>query len=105
MADIEPPVSAQEQATPARPTLMDLSYEGLRPLVPGVMHGVPRILLDAGTPYFMLQRPSYSDNFLATDLRKMAAPGGVSQHAPEVRQAIFESFEKHPQLLQHYLRT
>ena len=84
---------------------MDLSYEGMRPRVPEVLHGVPRILLESGTPYFMLQRPSYSDNFLATDLRKIAAPGGISQHTPEVRQAVFESFEKHPQLLQHYLRT
>ena len=107
VADLEPPVYAQEQAIKARPvrTLMDLTYEGMRPRVPTVMHGVPRILLEAGLPHFMLQLPSYSDDFLKTDLTSIAPPGGVSKHSPEVRQVVFESFEKHPELLQHYLRS
>lgn len=77
----------------------------MRPRLPTVMHGAPRILLEAGLPYFMLQLPSYADEFLVKDLKSIAAPGGVSKHSPEVRQVVFESFEKHPELLQHYLRS
>ena len=84
---------------------MDLTYEGMRPRIPTVLHGVPRILLEAGLPYFMLQLPSYSDKFLVSDLKKIAPPGGASKHSPEVRQVVFESLEKHPELLQHYLRS
>lgn len=98
------PGSPTIKARPVR-TLMDLTYEGMRPRVPTVMHGVPRILLEAGLPHFMLQLPSYSDDFLKTDLTSIAPPGGVSKHSPEVRQVVFESFEKHPELLQHYLRS
>ena len=104
-ADIEPPVETQEQHMAPRPSLVDLSYEGMRPILPTVMHGAPRILLESGLPFFMLQRPSYSDEFLLKDLKAIAPPGGASQHSPEVRQAVFESFEKHPQLLQHYLES
>ena len=102
IADIEPPAEAQEQQRETRPSLMDLTYEGMRPRLPTVLHGAPRILLEAGLPFFMLQRPSYSDEFLLKDLKAIAPPGGASQHSPEVRQAVFETFEKHPQLLQHY---
>ena len=106
IVDIEPPEAAREQAIPARPrSVLDLSYEGMRPRVPTVLHGIPRILLESGIPYFMLERPSYSDNFLVSDLKKVVPPGGSSKHVPEVRQAIFDSFEQHPELLQHYLRT
>ena len=90
---------------PPRPEAVDFTYETLVPLVPRVLHGVPRILLEAGMPFFMLQTPSYSDNFLLTDLKHIAQPGGMSKHHPEVRRAVFDSFEKHPRLLQHYLRT
>ena len=93
--DIEPP----------RPEAVDFTYDSLVPLVPRVLHGIPRILLEAGQPFFMLQTPSYSDNFLLTDLKHIAQPGGMSKHHPEVRRAVFDSFEKHPRLLQHYLRT
>ena len=103
--DIEPPVQAVEQATVTRPSnIVELSYEGMRPRLPTVMHGAPRILLEAGLPHFMLQLPSYSDDFLLKDLKKVARPGGASNHSPEVRQVVFESFEKHPALLQHYLQ-
>ena len=103
--DIEPPVQAIEQTQPTRPSLMDISYDGMRPRVPTVMHGAPRILLEAGLPYFMLQLPSYSDDFLVKDLKSIAKPGGAANHSAEVRQVVFESFEKHPELLQHYLHA
>ena len=104
--DVEPPEESREQAVPARPrSILDLTYEGMRPRLPHVLHGIPRIQLDAGLPYFMLQRPSYSDNFLLSDLKKVVPPGGVSKHVPEVRQAIFDTLEKHPDLLEHYLKT
>ena len=93
--DIEPP----------RPEAVDFTNDTLVPLVPRVLHGIPRILLEAGMPFFMLQTPSYSDNFLLTDLKHIAQPGGMSKHHPEVRRAVFDSFEKHPSLLQHYLQT
>ena len=80
-------------------------YDRLVPRIPTVLHGAPRILLEAGAPFFMLRPPSYSDDFLLTDLKRVAAPGGMSEHHPEVRQAVFDSFEKHPRLLQHYLRS
>ena len=90
---------------PARPSMNDIVYDTLRPRVPTVLHGAPRILLESGAPFFMLQSPSYSDNFLLTDLTRTVDPGGMSKHHPEVRKAVFDSFEKHPRLLQHYLRT
>ena len=90
---------------PARPSMTDIVYETLQPRVPRVLHGIPRILLESGAPYFMLESPSYSDDFLLTDLKRIAEPGGMSQHHPEVRRVVFDSFEKHPPLLQHYLRT
>ena len=93
--DIEPP----------RPEAVDFTYDTLVPLVPRVLHGAPRILLEAGAPFFMLQTPSYSDSFLLTDLKRVADPGGMSNHHPEVRRAVFDTFEKHTRLLQHYLRT
>jgi hypothetical protein len=102
--DIEPPVQAVEHATVTRPSLVEMSYDSMRPRLPTVMHGAPRILLEAGLPHFMLQLPSYSDEFLLKDLKKVARPGGAANHSAEVRQVVFESFEKHPALLQHYLQ-
>ena len=102
--DIEPPVQV-ELVSHERPSLMDISYDGMRPRVPTVMHGAPRILLEAGLPYFMLQLPSSSDDFLVKDLKSIAKPGGAANHSAEVRQVVFESFEKHPELLQHYLHS
>ena len=83
----------------------DFVYDRMQPIVPRVLHGTPRILLEAGMPYFMLQSPSYNDAFLLTDLKRIPTHGGMSEHHPEVRRVIFDSFEKHPRLLQHYLRT
>ena len=89
---------------PPRPAAVDF-YDTLVPRIPRVLHGTPRILLEAGLPFFMLQTPAYSDDFLLADLKHIAPPGGMSKHHPEVRRAVFDSFEKHPRLLQHYLRT
>ena len=44
---------------PPRPEGVDFTYASLTPLVPRVLHGVPRILLEAGMPFFMLQTPSF----------------------------------------------
>ena len=105
---VDEPYITTTKLTTGRPespkNLVDLSYDAMRPRLPTVMHGAPRILLEAGLPWFMLQRPSYSDDFLLKDLKSIAKPGGISSHSPEVRQAVFESFEKHPALLQHYLQ-
>ena len=96
--------SPQEVLSPPQAARVDM-YERLVPRMPTVLHGVPRILLEAGAPFFMLQPPSYSDDYLLADLKRISEPGGVSTHHPEVRQVVFDSFEKHPSLLQHYLRN
>lgn len=96
-------VQVEQQAIASFP--VGMSYEALRPRMPPVLHGAPRILLESGMPYFMLQKPNYSDEFLLADLKSLAKPGGASKHSPEVRQVVFESLEKHPQLLEHYLRS
>ena len=88
---------------PARPPIDNFVMEG--PRVPRGLHGTPPILLEAGLPFFMLQTPSYSDDFLLTDLKRLVKPGGMKNHHPEIRRAVFDTFEKHPSLLQHYLRT
>ena len=94
--DLAPPKPAE--------SYVDL-YDRIQPRVPKVLHGIPRIALEAGMPFFMLQTPSYPDDFLLYDLKNLASEGGMSAHHPEVRRVLFDSFEKHPRLLQHYLNT
>ena len=96
-----PPIEKE----PVLPSMAVDFHDILTPLVPRVLHGAPRILLESGAPYFMLREPTYPDQFLLTDLKNTVKPGGMSDHHPEIRRVVFDSFEKHPRLLQHYLRT
>jgi hypothetical protein len=75
-------------------------------LVPRVLHGAPHIMIESPLPGFMLRPPHYSDDFLLRDLKNLTRNGPeVGNHHPEVRQVVFDSFQQHPQLLQHYLRS
>ena len=102
-ADPPPPLEPMEQQMPLE--RIDFSIDRIRARVPRVLHGAPRILIESGAPHFMLIPPSYSDDFLLTDLKRIAEPGGMSKHHPEIRQAVFDSLEHHPDLLQHYLAS
>ena len=100
--DIEPP-EPLEVVRPSRASYLDRDTR-TRPLMPRVLHGAPPFKVEPGQPYFMLRDAVYSDEFLLADLRKLAGPGGLSKHHPEVRQVVFDSLEKFPTLLQHYIR-
>lgn len=100
--DLEPPEKLI-RVLPSRVLEWDRDTR-LRALMPRVLHGIPPYKVEPGQPYFMLRDTVYSDDFLLTDLRKLAAVGGSSKHHPEVRQVVFDSFSKYPTLLQHYLR-
>jgi hypothetical protein len=80
--------------------------EIIQPLMPRVLHGSPSFLIESPLPAFMLREPVYSDEFLLRDLKKMTlGDSGIGNHHPEVRQAVFDSLQHHPSLLQHYLRS
>jgi hypothetical protein len=80
-------------------------FDEIQPRVPRVLHGIPPILHEAPMPFFMLQEPSYEDDFLLTDMKRLIKTDGMRSHHPEVRQVVFDSFEKHPELLKHYMRS
>jgi hypothetical protein len=97
------PIAGEEQ--PFRVGDIDVN-EIMQPLMPRVLHGAPHIMIESPLPAFMLREPVYSDNFLLRDLKNLTRDGpGVGNHHPEVRQVVFDSFQHHPDLLQHYLRS
>jgi len=100
--DIEPP-EPKQAVRPARVAFMDRNTR-VTPLMPRVLHGIAPYKVEPGQPYFMLRDPVYSEDFLLTDLRKLAKPGGLSSHHPEVRQVVFDTLKKYPELLEHYMR-